>query len=281
MNDLSIAVHYASDDADNSVMLELEMLGEPILFGIWDVSVRYRGRLLRPEGDWTETCVSKENDCDYLEIDLPLSENYRLQRFFLLDSADRVLVLGDTVLRDGESKRLRSGKEGFELLYESKLFYSPNLTPFPNDEATEIDFQTEKRNRPTSLFRVLPLALPEWKTDETPGSLTARDSTLLLRQRGKGRSLFAPLFFDLNPERLKKPYTWRPLTVGENMEPVADDQAVAFRIQLGKEQYLLYHSMTPPANRTVLGHNLIDDLCFARFDRHDGVEPLVEVQQDF
>jgi len=62
------------------------------------------------------------------------------------------------------------------------------------------------------------------------------------------------------------------------LQQLRDDQAVGYRIQLGQAQFLVYRSLTPPANRTVLGHNLIDDFCFARFDPESGVDPLIAVE---
>jgi hypothetical protein len=108
--------------------------------------------------------------------------------------------------------------------------------------------------------------------------MTESEGTLILRQETTGRTLFAPLFFDLDVDRLGKRYTWRQLTVGENLQRVPDDKAVGYRIQLGQQQFLLYRSLTPQANRTVLGHNLIDDFCFARFVPETGVEPLIAVE---
>jgi hypothetical protein len=128
------------------------------------------------------------------------------------------------------------------------------------------------------------LALPEWKQQTAAGlvsgSLTIDSATLVLSQQSTGTSMFAPLFFDLKADRLGRRYTWRQLTVGENLQKVPDDQAVGYRVRLGNEQFLLYHSLTPMANRTVLGHNLIDDLCFARFDPATGVKPLIEVANE-
>jgi len=68
------------------------------------------------------------------------------------------------------------------------------------------------------------------------------------------------------------------LSVGENMQRTREDQAVGYRIQIGQKQFLLYRSLTPRAIRTVLGHNLMDDFCFARFDPETGVEPLMVVE---
>ena len=286
MQDISISVNFDSYATD-AVQLEVELGGSPILFGIWDVRGQWRNRTLKPLGPWTKCCEYDENGCDYLELDLPLTNDYRLQRFFLLDHDDRLLVLADTLLWDGDRFPRSTGYDN--LFYESTLLHSPHLTPRKTPETSERTFYPIRPLRAAPVFRVLPLALPEWKEPEwqnaeidgmVGGELEVENSAISYRLQSSGVSLFAPLVFDLDPNRLKKPYTWRRLTVGENMMKVPEDRAAAFRFQLGKEQFLLYHSMTEQANRTVLGHNLIDDLCFARFDPDTGVEPLVEVQQD-
>ena len=283
MQDISISVNFDCRATD-AVQLEVDVDGEPILFGVWDLGARWRGRTLKPQGPWSSCCEYDENGCDYLELDLPLNHGYRLQRFFLLDHDDRLLVLGDTLLWDGDTQQRRMAEDN--LVYESTLLYSPKLEPRETTPgATELTFYPPRPLRAAPVFRVLPVALPEWKDAESTGKvfgeLFTEHSTLLYRLQSSGVSLFAPLVFDLDPDRLKKPYTWRHLTVGENMEKVSEDLAAGYRFQLGKRQFLLYHSMTEAANRTVMGHNLIDDLCFARFDPDTGIEPLVEVQQDF
>jgi len=281
--DLSLSVIYDVPDTaphgvqtDNAVSVQLELRNELLLFGTWDVTIRLGGTLLRSLEPWTETVVYSENDCDYLEIDIPLERDYRLQRHFLLDTAHRILILADCVLWDGDGKFKPKTLE-----YESSLFYSPTLRTKEANGATELTFFSTKFARAAPLFRVLPLDWPEWKNAVTDGSeFRTEESNLILRKRTEGRAFFLPLFFDLNANRLKHPYTWRSLTVGENLKKVSDDRAVGFRIQLGREQYLLYRSMTPLANRTVLGHNLIDDFCYGHFDGKTGVEPLVAVQQE-
>ena len=283
LDDLSLSVIYDTPDAvppdgwtDNAVSVQLELRNELLFFGTWDVAVCLNGQLLRPLESWSETVVYSENNCDYLEIDVPLERDYRLQRHFLLDIAHRIVILADCVLWDGDGKFRPKTLE-----YESSLLYSPSLRAKEANGATELTFFPEKSARGTPLFRTLPLGLPEWKSAVTGASdIRTEESNLILCKRTEAKGLFMPLFFDLSAKRLKKPYTWRRLTVGENLTKVPDDQAVGFRIQLGKEQFLLYRSMTPLANRTVLGHNLVDDFCYGRFDAKTGVDPLVAVQQE-
>ncbi len=278
---LALSVNYENPQTtrqdgwtDNSVFVELEVgRKEPVLIGIWDAAIRLGGKLLRPLGDWTEPVVSTEDDCDYFEIDVQLDHDYRLQRHFLLDMANRVLILADTVLWDGDGKRREKTLE-----YESSILYSPTLTPKKTAAATELAFVPPKATKP--LFRVLPLGLPEWTDATTDAELTTKESNLVLRQKTTGQSLFAPMFFDLDAKRVGRPYTWRKLTVGENLQKVPDDKAVGWRVQLGKEQFLVYRSLTPMTSRTLLGHNLIDDFCYATFSPPEGVDAIVTVQQE-
>ena len=257
---------------DESVLLEVAVRNEPVFFGLWTFDIRLGNKKLLPEGSWSKVCEHTEKGCDYVEIELILSGDYRLQRSLLINHKDKVLLLCDTVLADDENKRTTG-----TLSCQAEFYVSPKLRAKISAEATEIEFRST-----SPVFRALPLALPEWKAAKSSGlvsgTLTTVDGTLVLRQESTGKSLFAPLFIDLDVDRLDKRYTWRQLAVGENLQRVRDDQAVGYRIQLGQEQFLLYRSLTLRASRTVLGHNLIDDFCFARFVPDTGVEPLIAVE---
>jgi len=261
---------FESPDGE-SVMLEVAGRDEPILFGLWTFDIRQGNKKLLPDGTWSKICEHTEKGCDYVEIELLLSGDYRLQRSLLINHKDKVLLLSDAVLAD-EEKRTKG-----TLTYQAEFYVSPKLRAKTFAEAAEIEFRST-----VPVFRALPLALPEWKTAApaglVSGTLTETNGTLVLRQESTGRSLFAPLFFDLNADRLEKRYTWRQLTVGDNLQRMREDQAVGYRVQLDQEQFLVYRSLVPHANRTVLGHNLMDDFCFARFAPETGVEPLIAIE---
>jgi len=274
MKKLSVSIDYQSYN-DGSVFLDVAIQNESILTGFWTFDVRLGKKGLIPESRWTKICEHMEKGCEYTEIELHLSEDYRFQRSLLLNHKDKHLLLADSILAEAECKTKKT------LSYCSDVQVSPKLRAKTSGEATEIEYQPFGRSGVPG-FRVLPLALPEWKAS-TPvglvsGKLIATEGRLVLLQATTGRSLFAPLLFDLDAERLSKRYTWRQLTVGEDLQLVSEDRAVGYRIQLGKRQFLLYRSLTPQTNRTVLGHNLIDDFCFARFDPESGVEPLIAVE---
>jgi hypothetical protein len=49
------------------------------------------------------------------------------------------------------------------------------------------------------------------------------------------------------------------------METVPADVAVGFRAQSGDGQWLIYRSLGPAGNRTLLGHNVAGEFCAGRF----------------
>ena len=68
------------------------------------------------------------------------------------------------------------------------------------------------------------------------------------------------------------------LTVAESMKVQPADVAVGYRVARGGRQWLIYRSLAPPKNRTLLGHNLSTELLVARFTREGEVKPLLEIE---
>jgi hypothetical protein len=111
----------------------------------------------------------------------------------------------------------------------------------------------------------VPLAMAEWRAEYCHSELLAADGSLRLEQAALGRGLYAPLWIDLDPRRGRSPLTWRRLTVGENLQPVKRDAAVAYRIQPGRDQFVIYRALTKPGNRSFLGYNALTSFFCGRF----------------
>jgi len=314
--DFALADHVPNDEGgrrspgdgnawtDQSVTVELNLGDQTLWSGTWDVAVKIGGRMLLPTDAWSTTCEAIEEGGSYLEIELPLTENMRLQRHFLLCHKEKLLLLADAILPQYEDDR----EEGVEhhglddarhaMEYASQLPLASGIGLKSSGETTELLLTLPKTgraagNRVGKSLRVFPLALPEWKAacvadadqpaDFVSGELgcgeTHDGQRLTLRQRAFGRAMFAPMLFDLDAKRVKQPYTWRQLTVGENRERVPRDFAVAFRLQIDKMHVLLYRTMTSAMNRTFFGHNLVGDFFAGRFDAKTGkVRALVETE---
>ena len=65
--------------------------------------------------------------------------------------------------------------------------------------------------------------------------------------------------------------------MGENLTLVSHDRACGFRVQIARENWLAYRSLTDRANRTILGVNLQTNFLLARFTKEGESEPLVEI----
>jgi hypothetical protein len=97
-------------------------------------------------------------------------------------------------------------------------------------------------------------------------------------QAAEGRALLAPLWIDLDPRRIRQPLTWRRLTVAENLHNVARDVAVGYRVQIGGGHWLVYRTLAPRANRTVLGQNFSAEFVCCRLKKTGAAETIIEIQ---
>lgn len=229
--------------------------------GDWPVEVCVGERRLRPAA-WQEICWHSDDDVDYLELEAVWSGDWRLERQVLLAREDRFLWLADALI----------GPEVESLEYRSVLPLASDVAFQPEPQTREGCLVQRRR-----LARVLPLALAEWRTAAGAGSLESAEGGLLLQQQARGRRLYAPLFIDLSPDRVKRPVTWRQLTVGEKLQIQPPEVAVGYRVHTGGDQWLFYRSLAPPASRTLLGQNVLHEFLAARFDVEGDADELLAI----
>lgn len=259
-SDSWLAVAYPGTE----VALEL-CVGRSVLWsGRWELELTVDGRPLSPSSEWEEVCWVSEEDCDYLELQAELPGGLTVQRQLLLAKQDQFLLLADALL----------GRSPGEIQYRSRLPLAPGVAMEAAKETRECWLSQGGRRRALAM----PLALPEWRADPRPGELRQEQGAMELAQSGCGRCLFAPLFFDLKPSRFAKPYTWRQLTVGQNLQIQPPDVAAGYRVMVDRSQWLIYRALASKANSTVLGHNLATEMLVAQFRRNGEVESILEIE---
>lgn len=254
-----LAVTYSG----RPVQMELSVGRDMLWRGAWDFEVQINGAVASLETPWEEICWVADGDVLYVELEASLTWSCKIQRQILLARKDSFVLLADAIL----------GKEAAELRYRATVPLLPDIGYVPAEESREGFLEGSK-------YRglVLPLGLPEWRSDRRFGEVRAAEQRLELSQHTIGKNLFAPLWIDLDRKRMLKPCTWRQLTVAQTRKIEPYDAAVAYRVQAGKKQWLVYRSLTKPANRTVLGHNLSTEFLVGRFDRQGTVEALIEIE---
>ena len=253
-----LAIDYSNQQCRIEVGRDLPLLGGQTM-----PEIRLGGQLLESVSDFEAVCDEQNDDLDFLELEIELSRGVQLQRQFILSRNDDFLIVADAIL----------ATEAGELDYRCKWPLAPGVSGMQETETRELYLTAGKIQ---SL--VLPLALPEWKVARHNGQLDFDDDGLELRQNSSGRALYAPLVFDLSPKRSKRPRTWRPLTVAEQLKIVPSDVASAFRIQLDKQQWILYRSLAEQGNRTFMGENFNGELFLGSFDTNGQVKPLLQIE---
>jgi hypothetical protein len=247
-----------------SLASELSTGTETVWSGNCDPAVVVDGAPLTPVSGWRALCWFSDEDVDYLELELRYRGDWCVQRQMLLARKDRFLYLADALLGERPAQHID---------YRLTLPLTEAVRYEPVEETHEGYLVGRQR-----LGRVLPLAVPEWRTLGADGNLVAVDGRLELRGRGCGSRLYAPLFVDLHPGRLKQPLTWRQLTVAEQLRIQSPSVAVGYRVQVGSEQWLFYRSLAAPANRTVLGQNLTAEFYAVRLGQAGGVDDLIRIE---
>jgi hypothetical protein len=162
-----------------------------------------------------------------------------------------------------------------EIRYASSIALADGIRFVPERETRESRLTIGKMAAAT----LLPLALPEWRAERCHADLTCgSDNTLVLMQAAQGHALYAPLWIDLAPARARQPLTWRRLAVGENLKTVPRDRAVGYRVQFGRQNWLLYRTLAPRGNRTVLGQNYSSEFVCCRMLKSGKTESIIEIE---
>jgi hypothetical protein len=244
------------------VQLELQA-DQPLLSGHWSAELIVDGQSLVPNGVWEEVCRHEDEDVEYLELETALGDGWTLQRHILLARQEGFALLADAVLGEREAN----------IAYTSSLPFFPRVQVQPERETHEAWLATGSKR-----YLALPLALPEWRSDRPLGELSSNDGRLILTTAPRrGRNLFHPLLIPLSGSRRNGEYTWRHLTVGQNLEIQSPDAAAAYRVQLGDRQWVVYRALTR-GNRTFLGKNLTSELLVGVFHRNGEMDAIMEVE---
>lgn len=235
--------------------------GRTLISGDCTPRLAVDGKPVALDSEIAVSCFLRFDFGDYVELELEFGE-YSIARQMLLLNQDELLMVNDVLHGPAAKIDYQCGypidsRNGFVRETENNEFYL----------RCDDDFTL-----------VLPLFMPEWKTENFNGTLALEDEQIVVGQQINGQGMSTPLVFDLNKNRSTLPRTWRRLTVAEQMKTVGQDVAVAYRVQLGSDQWLFYRTIRPKGNRTFLGQNYADDFLVAKIELDGTIKPLLEVE---
>jgi hypothetical protein len=256
----------AVDFSESNVLIEtVGSKGSPILRGEWTSTVERDGKKQLQLAGWEQLCWYSDDDVDYLEIEAKFGEDAKVQRQIMLVRDHRLLFTADALLCEQDGNWTMS-----------------STLPL----ARGIEFQRCGKNTEAKLTSskastlALPLYMQEWTTSLSSGSFSTDGNSISIRNSCAGiRRLYSPVLLSLCNRHSKLPYTWRQLTVAEDLKIVARDQAVAYRVQIGNEQYAFYRNLATVRRRSFLGVHSLCEFFAGSFDKDSGeADTLIEVE---
>ncbi len=262
------------DYSGERVRLQVDAGKAIAIDGQWEVMIDVNGQEQAPTGSWVCLCEYTDDDVHYIELEQRWTGHVKLQRHVMLIREDRCVMLADAVIHTGHDPSL-------SIRYLARIPLGPTVQAQPEPETSEI-WLVDKKGAQRGL--VMSLQSSEWRVGPTRAKFDVTpDHHLRLEMNTPagmthGGNLFVPLWFDFQPRRFTRPRTWRQLTVAEDLRIVHPDESVAFRIQQGSEQWVLYRMLNGDRPRTFLGKHLLADFYCSRFHPSDGsMEDLVTV----
>jgi hypothetical protein len=255
---------FAMDFSDNEIFIEaLGPKGQSVLAGEWGLHVASDTQSEMQLGEWEEVCWFTDDEVDYLEVEVKVGPHSKVQRQAILLREERLLVLADALL---------STQPGNWKL-KSTLPLAPGVQFHPAEKTREGFLELAGSQR----CLALPLHLPEWRRQLADGKFEAHQRELHVTSESASGRAYSAVVMSLCNRHSKKPFTWRHLTVAEQLQIVPKDVAAAYRIQIGKEQWLIYRTLAAAARRTALGMHTFADFYCGRFTESGDLETLVEV----
>jgi hypothetical protein len=269
-------VRMAIDYSQEPMRIDiLDFEGNRIISGDWDLQITRDGQAIETDVGWSDVCWFSDDDVDYLEIECGLEGVVRIQRQMMLIRDESMIFMCDTLLADQASnwgvRSILNVAPDFEVRqdkkhHEAELHHRDSTTTGTGDGRHAL---------------VLPLALPEWRRSPSIGKLEPKAGQLVLSQESLGKRLMCPMVIVPRKPSKNQPYTWRHLTVAEDLQIQPREIAQAYRVQVGKDQMVFYRSLAKTIRRSAMGLHMNSEFYAARFDPSDGeFEAIVEIDSD-
>lgn len=234
------------------------------LSGAWAHELTLDGVPVPVQGEWSCCCWFADKDAAYVELQLDRENPVQIIRQALLLRQESVLLLADSI-RTPQARQIEWSRS----------------VPLADGWTTEADSTTRELALVCGKKRVrlFPWSSPQGRIDRSAETTSVQGQQLTVRTTASAPRLYAATLFDWSPRRKGDPVDWQRLTVCEDGRMVPPEDAVGFRLRIGRKHWLLYHSLLKPAiPRTVLGLHTASETVLARLDPDGDLKTLLEVE---
>lgn len=260
--DAALVAHHVA-----APLLHIRCRGETLAEGPWGLHLQISGKRVGLSAEWTCTCWHSDRDVDYAELQLDVDGETRIGRQLLLWRKRRMLLLADAIVT----------RPTAALQYRMTLPLQASVGFEQASETREAALITAEDR-----VRVFPLSLPDDIVLGTPGGLNEYEGRLEYELSGRG-GLYAPLVLCWDRQQQEAAADWNRLTVTESRQILDASAAGAYRLRIGRRQWLFYRRLNGSTHlQTVLGLHTGHETVIGAFPRSGEVEPdlLVESSEE-
>jgi hypothetical protein len=234
-----------------------------LISGTWQSDVLLDGEAVARHADWTCVCWFSDEDADFLELQQE-TDDVTIFRQVMLSRTDHWLFLAEAARAPRTSA----------ITLTTRLPLADGVGTDRANWTRELSLTQQKLHA-----RLYPLGLDQQRVVHAHGTLEAAGGEIRLQHQVTGTAAYAPLMIDWSPDRQREDSQWRRLTVVEEGVVLREDQAVGYRLRIGKHQWLYYHShQKGETARSVLGHHTPHETVIGEFTSDGNVQPLVMVE---
>ncbi|MBS0265034.1 MAG: hypothetical protein JSS02_24090 [Planctomycetes bacterium] len=251
------------DYSQPEVQIQLTAGGQTLLHGPLATELMVDGKAVTARGDWKAVCPFGDEDGQYLELQLQITDKLRIDRQFFLSGDSHFVLIADAVISEGSASRIQ---------------HRVSL-PLPANLKRKADVPTrEWRLGPARLF---PLWLPQERVHSTQGDCVEQGDKLNLSYTVAGPGLYLPTVIDWNPSRRRPAADWCSLTVTEPARVVSPTGAAGHRLRIGSEQLVFYRGLiSTPEPRAMLGIHTWHESLFGWFKPNGQLVTLMATDAD-
>jgi hypothetical protein len=248
-------------------LIDFRLGGQTVLACPWDVRVLRNGKAQSLREGWTSVCWHADEDCEYLELAMPLARGAALERQLLLSRKLPVLLLADSI---------RSPEAASWRLEWRWTLSGGAARGLEGGLAT----RAQKVLGPNTASALLPLFLPADPLAPASGKLTMEGSDCVLAvSEGNGKGLAMPIAWQWTTNGASLASApWRRLTVTNDGALVGPSEAFAARAAIDGRNFVYFRSTVRERRQAFLGCQTFDECIIGEFTRKGDVKVWLRIE---
>lgn len=258
-NSAALAIDYRKFDC----RLSLHLAGERIASGSYATNVTQNGRPLQATAKWETICQNADEDCEYLELCVPLTNGVFLDRHLFVGRKAPIIWMVDVI----------RGKETADWRWHVRWdgVSANGLRGEPNHRGQRV-------LGPKTQLALLPVSSP---TDPfAPGGMRValKDGAFELSQEQRGARIVGAIAWVWSEKGPLNVEPWRQLTITQDRRTAPTEEAFAFRVSAGGKQCVFFRQLEQSRRYAFIGCQTFDETIIGEFDKNGDVVPWMRIE---